>query len=88
MRRWLFRCQLVQEERRIRAIPRREIFEKASSRDSEPVRQVVVDKNAAMRSCDGLTLRADVYRPDASGKFPVLVMRTPVRQKHRDGAEW
>ncbi|MCH8206864.1 MAG: CocE/NonD family hydrolase, partial [Chloroflexi bacterium] len=40
---------------------------------------------------DGTVLRADVYRPDASGKFPVLLQRTPyskgreahVEQGHR-----
>ena len=26
---------------------------------------------------DGVTLRADIYRPDADGKFPVLLQRTP-----------
>src|SRR5262245_8709075 len=26
---------------------------------------------------DGLTLYSDVYRPDAPGRFPVLVLRTP-----------
>jgi putative CocE/NonD family hydrolase len=30
-----------------------------------------------MRTRDGVTLYADVYRPDASGRFPVLVVRTP-----------
>ncbi|MDG6926779.1 MAG: hypothetical protein JRN09_09540, partial [Nitrososphaerota archaeon] len=26
---------------------------------------------------DGVTLYADVYRPNAEGKFPVILMRTP-----------
>jgi uncharacterized protein len=39
--------------------------------------QVVVEKNLAMRTRDGVTLRADVYRPDSPGRFPVLVIRTP-----------
>src|SRR4051794_6857510 len=26
---------------------------------------------------DGVTLRADIYRPAADGKFPVLLQRTP-----------
>lgn len=38
---------------------------------------VVVEKNLPMRTRDGLTLYADVYRPDGGGKFPVLVVRTP-----------
>ena len=49
----------------------------ATSRDSQPVHKVVVEKNVAMRTRDGIALYADVYRPDASGKFPVLVVRTP-----------
>jgi putative CocE/NonD family hydrolase len=44
---------------------------------SEPKYKVVVEKNLAMRTRDGVTLYADVYRPDGAGKFPVLVMRTP-----------
>ena len=26
---------------------------------------------------DGVTLRADIYRPKADGKYPVLLQRTP-----------
>jgi putative CocE/NonD family hydrolase len=49
----------------------------AASKTSEPIHRVVMEKDVAMRTRDGVTLRADVYRPDASGKFPVLVVRTP-----------
>jgi putative CocE/NonD family hydrolase len=49
----------------------------ATSKTSEPIHKVVTEKDVAMRTRDGVTLRADVYRPDASGKFPVLVVRTP-----------
>jgi uncharacterized protein len=45
--------------------------------DPEPRYKVVVEKNVAMRTRDGVALNADVYRPDAPGKFPVLVVRTP-----------
>lgn len=44
---------------------------------SESTNKVVVERNLAMRTRDGVTLQADVYRPDAPGKFPVLLMRTP-----------
>ncbi len=44
---------------------------------AEPKYGVVVERNLAMRTRDGVTLRADVYRPDGTGTFPVLVMRTP-----------
>lgn len=49
----------------------------AQNRGAEPKYKVAIEKNLAMRTRDGITLRADVYRPDVSGKFPVLVMRTP-----------
>jgi putative CocE/NonD family hydrolase len=42
-----------------------------------PRYKVTAEKNIAMRTRDGVTLYADVYRPEAAGKFPVLVMRTP-----------
>jgi uncharacterized protein len=39
--------------------------------------QIVVEKNVAMKTRDGLTLRADIYRPAGDGNFPVLLARTP-----------
>lgn len=39
--------------------------------------KVVVERNVAMMVRDGVTLRADIYRPDAAGKFPVVLERTP-----------
>ena len=44
---------------------------------SKPIHKVIFEKDVPMRTRDGITLYADVYRPDASGKFPVLVVRTP-----------
>jgi putative CocE/NonD family hydrolase len=38
---------------------------------------VTIDRDIAMTTRDGVTLFADVYRPKASGKFPVLLTRTP-----------
>src|SRR5579885_421674 len=38
---------------------------------------VVIEHNVPVRMRDGVTLRADIYRPDAPGKFPVLLERTP-----------
>jgi len=43
----------------------------------QPSYQVLVERNVAVRMRDGVVLRADVYRPDAPGKFPVLLQRTP-----------
>jgi putative CocE/NonD family hydrolase len=49
----------------------------AAGEISQPTNKVKVERGLAMRARDGVTLYADVYRPDAPGKFPVLVMRTP-----------
>jgi uncharacterized protein len=38
---------------------------------------VTVERGVAMKTRDGVTLRADVYRPKTDGKFPVLLQRTP-----------
>jgi len=39
--------------------------------------EVVLEHNVAAKMRDGVTLRADIYRPRAEGKFPVLLERTP-----------
>src|SRR5690349_24592479 len=49
----------------------------ASGRASESIHKVVVEKDVPMRTRDGITLMSDVYRPDAPGRFPVLLVRTP-----------
>ncbi len=38
---------------------------------------VTVQKNVEVRMRDGVTLRSDIYRPEAGGDFPVLLQRTP-----------
>jgi hypothetical protein len=38
---------------------------------------VVIEHGVAAKMRDGVTLRADIYRPKADGKFPVLLQRTP-----------
>jgi putative CocE/NonD family hydrolase len=42
-----------------------------------------IDKDVAMTTRDGVTLRADVYRPDAPGRFPVLLSRLPYDKNGR-----
>jgi putative CocE/NonD family hydrolase len=37
---------------------------------------VVIEKNVEARMRDGVILRADVYRPKAPGKYPVVLQRT------------
>ena len=44
---------------------------------------VVIEKDLPATMRDGTVLRADAYRPDATGKFPVLLCRTPYN-KERD----
>jgi putative CocE/NonD family hydrolase len=38
---------------------------------------IVIEKNVAMKTRDGVVLRADIYRPAGDGPFPVLLVRTP-----------
>ena len=42
-----------------------------------PPAQVVIERGVAMKTRDGVTLRADIYRPAGEGKFPTLLQRTP-----------
>jgi uncharacterized protein len=41
---------------------------------------VKVERDVSVRMRDGVTLRGDIFRPDAEGKFPVLLQRTPYRR--------
>jgi len=38
---------------------------------------ITYERNVAVKMRDGVTLRADIFRPKADGKFPVLLQRTP-----------
>src|ERR687894_219423 len=42
---------------------------------------VIVEKNVGAEMRDGTVLRADVYRPAAEGRYPVLVQRTPYNKE-------
>jgi len=44
--------------------------------------EIVVERNVAAKMRDGVTLRADVYRPKAEGKYPVLLVRTPYDKRN------
>jgi hypothetical protein len=51
----------------------------ARARQTQPSQQtyeVIVQNGAPMKTRDGVTLFADIYRPRADGKFPVILMRT------------
>jgi uncharacterized protein len=39
--------------------------------------EITVTRNVEAKMRDGVTLRADIYRPKAEGKYPVLLVRTP-----------
>lgn len=39
--------------------------------------EITLDANVPMTTRDGVTLRADIYRPQVDGKFPVLLQRAP-----------
>ena len=43
--------------------------------------KVASEKSIPMKTRDGITLYADVVRPDAPGRFPVLLSRTPYNKK-------
>jgi len=47
-----------------------------------PGYSVVVDENVVAPMRDGVLLAADVYRPDAPGKFPVIITRTPYDKRN------
>ena len=46
--------------------------------------EVVRDDDLAMTTRDGVVLRADAYRPEAPGPYPVLVRRTPYGKRSND----
>lgn len=49
----------------------------------DPLYEVVVEEHLVMTARDGTALVADVFRPDAPGRHPTLVMRTPYGRRHR-----
>lgn len=43
----------------------------------QPQPAMLIERGVAMKTRDGVVLRADVYRPAGDGPFPVLLQRTP-----------
>ena len=39
--------------------------------------EILIERNVAMKTRDGITLHADIYRQPGDAKFPVLLQRTP-----------
>ncbi len=54
------------------------------SRLSTPRYAARVDNDVAVPMRDGVPLAADVYRPDAAGTFPTLLIRTPYNMRSAD----
>ena len=46
---------------------------------------VVAERGVVTKMRDGTALRADIYRPKAEGKFPVLLQRTPYDKTNSTG---
>jgi putative CocE/NonD family hydrolase len=51
------------------------------SKLSRPEYKAVVDENVKIPMRDGVNLTADVYRPDAPGRLPALLLRTPYSKR-------
>ena len=49
----------------------------APSVNGEPEYKVKIEVNQRVKMGDGVELSADIHRPDAEGKFPVILTRTP-----------
>lgn len=46
---------------------------------------IIIQRGVPMKTRDGVTLYADIYRPKSSEKFPVILMRT---RAHRTTRAW
>ncbi len=57
----------------------------AASANAQQKYPVTAETNVAMKARDGVILRADIYRPDAEGKFPVILVRTPYDKRNVGG---
>lgn len=53
------------------------IAQSAPAQLAMPKIEVVVQHDVPMKTRDGVSLYADIYRPDSPEKFPVILMRTP-----------
>jgi putative CocE/NonD family hydrolase len=51
---------------------------------SAPRHQVKIDRNVGVPMRDGIKLLTDIHRPDAPGKFPVILIRTPYKKEMTD----
>ena len=47
--------------------------------------EVTMERGVTATMRNGVTLRADIYRPKADGQFPVLLQHTPYNKSGGDG---
>ncbi|MGB6194366.1 MAG: CocE/NonD family hydrolase, partial [Terracidiphilus sp.] len=45
---------------------------------------IVIERSQPMKTRDGITLKADIYRPAGDGPFPVLLQRTPYDKRNAE----
>ncbi|MGH9512620.1 MAG: CocE/NonD family hydrolase [Terriglobales bacterium] len=57
----------------------------ASLLQAAEIYEVTVEHGVSATMRDGVILRADIYRPKADGKFPVLLQRTPYNKSGGSG---
>ena len=46
--------------------------------------EITIERDVQAKMRDGVILRADIYRPKAEGRFPVLLQRTPYNKAASD----
>jgi uncharacterized protein len=72
---------LVVRTRAVAQVAPASTSEATTSQASAPPASISIDMivqyDVPMKTRDGVTLYANIYRPRASGKFPVILMRTP-----------
>jgi predicted acyl esterase len=49
---------------------------------------ITIEHGVEAKMRDGTILRADIYRPTAPGKFPVILKRTPYDKHNVDAADF
>lgn len=57
------------------------VKEEPDSLLSQPIYDVVLDDEVSVPMRDGIALATDIYRPDAEGQFPVVLVRTPYKKE-------
>nr|MBN2277747.1 CocE/NonD family hydrolase [candidate division Zixibacteria bacterium] len=57
------------------------VREEADSLLSQPKYEVRVEKNVMVPMRDGIRLATDIYLPDSSAQFPVILVRTPYKKE-------